>query len=329
MQNISLHIEYLLRHHDCVILPGIGAFLRTHSYAVCDDKGTVRAPRMQICFNSSITSSDGLLSHSLARRNKISFEEAAAMVNTVAEDCRNALLNDRELTIGHLGTLSMDSEQRICFTPYPQLYNDIWTARVPHDLRTAANKGSAGRNEMTDTSAFDSGKYYIIKVSCKAVRYAALMAVCIFTAATMLLPSASRQDGLIMPQKQYASVVPGVDKLSAGTKAETSRAEVSGGQDAQSSAETALPKETDSELNKDTHKYYLIVATFAQESDCEKYISSRPSDECLDIVSGTKVCRVYSASSDDKTRLLDILNSPQHRTLYPQSWIWTNPDAAS
>lgn len=326
MQDISLHIEYLLRHHDCVIMPGIGAFLRAHTPAVCDAEGIVRAPRLQICFNSSITSSDGLLSHSLARRNKISFEEATAMLNTVSEYCRNALLNDGELTIGHLGTLRMDSERHICFTPYSPIYNDIWTARTPHSLYTASTNGAveSNRRDFTDS---ELSKYYIIKVSRKAVRYAALVAVCIFTAATMLLPSASRQDDLILPNKQYASVVPGVDKLSSGNTTTTKSVEISSCTN--TNPVCAEPIADTQQTVTNSHKYYLIVATFSQDSDCKKFINARGSNETLRIVSGAKVSRVYSASSDDKAQLLDILNSSQHQALYPQAWIWTNPNAST
>lgn len=318
LQDISLHIEYLLRHHDCVIMPGIGAFLRTKAAAVCDGEGTVRPPRLQICFNSSITSSDGLLSHSLARRNKISFEQASVMVNTVSEQCRNALANDGELAIGHLGTLSMDEERHISFHPYPPLYSDIWTERTPfsRNVRTGGRSIAAG----TRTS-FDPDKYYIIRISRKAVRYAAIAAVCIFTAATLLMP-ASRHDGFVPGQKQYASVVPGVEKLSAH-KAEAATKDPVGPVKVERASEPADTAATVKEADAD--KYYLIVATFTKESDCEKFIASQPDAQKLRIANGGKVSRVYSASSNDRDRLIAMLNSQEHRSLHPQAWVWTRP----
>lgn len=306
-----------MRHHDCVIMPGIGAFLRTKAAAVCAGEGTVRPPRLQICFNSSITSSDGLLSHSVARRNKISFEQASVLVNTASEQCRNALANDRELTIGHLGTLSMDEEQHISFHPYPTLYSDIWTDRTPLSRSTKADD----RRTAVMHNSFDPGKYYIIRISRKAVRYAAIAAVCIFTAATMLMP-ASRHDAFVPAQKQYASVVPGVEKLSAHkaeavtkTVAEPVKVEV-----------PSVPADTAATVREaDADKYYLIVATFKKESDCEKFIASQPDAQKLRIANGGKVSRVYSASSNDRDKLIAMLNSKEHRTLHPQAWVWFRP----
>lgn len=206
MQNISLHIEYLLRTHDCVILPGIGAFLRTRRPATCNEAtGAISAPATQVCFNSSIVTSDGLLTHSVARRDKVSFEEASVMVSAAAERCRNTLSQYGELAIGHLGLLRLDEENRISFHPYRNLFDQIWTAVSPSmstEVRTP---------EKMEPAPAPDNRYYVIRVSRRAVRYAAMVAVCLLTAATLMLPSANRTAPDMTVSRQYASVVPGVE----------------------------------------------------------------------------------------------------------------------
>ncbi|MDE6547663.1 MAG: SPOR domain-containing protein, partial [Muribaculaceae bacterium] len=45
MDILPLHIEYLLTRHDCVIVPGIGAFIATETEAFIDLENGVIRPR--------------------------------------------------------------------------------------------------------------------------------------------------------------------------------------------------------------------------------------------------------------------------------------------
>lgn len=321
MQNISLHIEYLLRTHDCVILPGIGAFLRTRRPATCNEAtGAISAPATQVCFNSSIVTSDGLLTHSVARRDKVSFEEASVMVSAAAERCRNTLSQYGELAIGHLGLLRLDEENRISFHPYRNLFDQIWTAVSPSmstEVRTP---------EKMEPAPAPDNRYYVIRVSRRAVRYAAMVAVCLLTAATLMLPSANRTAPDMTVSRQYASVVPGVEKLGAGQDRQASDAS-SHATDLVETETEAEPPEPTTAVTEQPMRFYLIVATFSREDDCRKFIETQPDSSSLGIISSGKVCRVYSAASSDREALIATMASAEHKTLHPQSWIWENPDA--
>ncbi|MCM1319099.1 MAG: hypothetical protein NC217_01805 [Muribaculaceae bacterium] len=321
MQSISLHIEYLLRHHECVILPGIGAFLRTYKGAAITQQGEVTAPATQICFNSSIIASDGLLCHSIARREKLSFEEASVYVSKIVEECKAALECNKELSIGHLGRLHLDDEQRISFLPYTKPYASLWSSFSPLTLTDKVDD-KITEQEVQDTAS--DKDYYIIRISRKAVRYAAIAAVCLFTAATLMLPSASRTGVHTVPiDKQYASVVPGVEKLSAPSK-ELSAKSV---KTAPMVEEVETSAATETSTSTEEKDYYLIVATFKNEADCRKFIAEQKDKEDLNIISSGKVSRVYSAASNDRDELLDRLNSDAHHARHPQAWIWKNPAA--
>ena len=320
MQNISLHIEYLLRIHDCVILPGIGAFLRTRCPSTCNQAtGAISAPVTQVCFNSSIVTTDGLLAHSVARRDKVSFEEASVMVSAAAERCRNALSQYGEIAIGHLGLLRLDEENRISFHPYRNWFDRIWTTVTPTistEVRT--------QEKMEPASAPDN-RYYVIRVSRRVVRYAAMVTVCLLTAATLMLPSANRTASDMTVSRQYASVVPGVEKLGAGHARQASDASshATGLVETEAEAETPEPPTA---VKEQSMRFYLIVATFSREDDCRKFIGMQPDSSSLGIISSGKVCRVYSAASSDRDALIAAMATAEHKSLHPQSWIWENPD---
>ena len=69
MYNLSLHIEYLLLHHDCVVVPGLGAFINVRHAAYFDAVTRVWHPMTrEVRFNGALTHDDGLLSSSYARK---------------------------------------------------------------------------------------------------------------------------------------------------------------------------------------------------------------------------------------------------------------------
>lgn len=313
LQNISLHIEYLLRTHDCVILPGVGAFLRTRRAALFDEEDrSITPPALQICFNSSIVVTDGLLANSVQRRNKISFEEASVIVSNAAEQCRNALANAGEVTIGKLGILTADLEGRISFHPYKPIFNGIWKPVYTHHNTSAQTDRDRDRDETTALSRPDH-RFYTIRIPRKLIRYAAILAVCLLTTTTLLPPSAPLSKSNPV---QYASVVPVVEKLSSPVNNDNSSDAI----------------DTDSIITGDiveaTPKYYLIVATFTNEADCQKFIDSRPDTPTpLQTVCNGKVCRVYSAASDSKDELKQVMTSKTHTDCFSASWIWTDPTA--
>ena len=77
MITICEHIEYLLRNHDCVIVPGWGAFIAQYQPASFTEDGQMLPPSRLIGFNASISHQDGLLASSVMRREKISYDAAS------------------------------------------------------------------------------------------------------------------------------------------------------------------------------------------------------------------------------------------------------------
>lgn len=118
MTELSSHIAYLLRRHDCVVMPGIGAFVAVSHEACFSAEGDVAtAPRREITFNGVITTDDGLLAWSVSRRLGISFEQASAIVSAKIAEASRRLTVEGTLRIDRVGTLTRRREGMISFTP--------------------------------------------------------------------------------------------------------------------------------------------------------------------------------------------------------------------
>ena len=122
MNDLALHIEYLLLRHDCVIVPGLGAFL-AHRNGACFDSasGLLVPPARSLGFNAELTHSDGLLIGSVARRERVSFEAARVDVERTVASFSHQLHEAGSMPVGELGVLSVSAEtDALVFEPAPE-----------------------------------------------------------------------------------------------------------------------------------------------------------------------------------------------------------------
>ena len=74
---LDRHIEILLLSNDCVIVPGLGAFVAHHIAAGYDEQeGLFFPPLRTVGFNPQITMNDSTLAQSYADAYDISYPEA-------------------------------------------------------------------------------------------------------------------------------------------------------------------------------------------------------------------------------------------------------------
>lgn len=346
MKVISEHISYLLRYHDCVIVPGFGAFVRSYSAARLTPEGILLPPQTDICFNTSIASNDGMLAHSLMRREGISFEQARLLLSDKTDLMRKTLGTDGEIQIGDIGVITKDDDDLLSFTPA--------AATVPSGLEPLTRAGlvpsAAPRQAEAEEPvqkigrrSFNTRKNYYLAINKQFAKVAASAVIGIACAATFVVPS------LNSPRPtagNYASVVPVNASKTVITdyrsqQQATDTRVTAQTQDARSeAAETAATAEETTASNSATAatvqtspaatsaadgKYYLIVATFSTPAECGKFIDSRHSTRKLGIAQGGKISRVYYASSDNRQQLLDIMNSSTFKAEFSDAWIWERP----
>jgi len=118
MQNLSAHISYLLVFHDCVILPGIGAFVVYDAKAeATGNEGCFSPPERSIGFNPGLKHNDGLLSGLVMKTQGISYEQATIIVTRFCEDIKDKILKENEYSIPFVGIFRLSSQGRVLFIP--------------------------------------------------------------------------------------------------------------------------------------------------------------------------------------------------------------------
>ena len=118
MENLVRHTTNLVARHNCVIIPGLGAFLAHNvpaSYSAED--GVFMPPHRSLGFNAQIVVDDALLQTEYMENGKFSFEDAGKTLSNDAAMLRSQLSKGGVVRFGELGTFSMNINGEISFTP--------------------------------------------------------------------------------------------------------------------------------------------------------------------------------------------------------------------
>lgn len=120
MIRIPQHIEQLLLHYDCVIVPGLGAFVAHNCSAqYVESEDLFLPPYRSVSFNPRLTDNDGLLTHHIAERNQVTYEAAQKMVKEEVAAIRHKIQEDGKFSFPGIGTLCSSESKFYDFKPIP------------------------------------------------------------------------------------------------------------------------------------------------------------------------------------------------------------------
>lgn len=216
MELLPLHIEYLLTRHDCVIVPGIGALIACEKDALIDmERGVVSPRRREISFNSSVVTDDGLLSHSIALREKLTYEEAHRLLDRLTGKMAYDLRNEGEVSLGRIGRLVSDADGLISFQPRKSIIGSDILTDAPLRMKKEVSKADA-TSEAVPAAAIKTAEptrfrhmrtievpedRYVFTVSRKVAHAAAMLVMLLTVSLAFLMPVSH-------DEQQKASVVP-------------------------------------------------------------------------------------------------------------------------
>ena len=113
--SISKHINELLYNHNCVIVPGFGAFL-TKNIAASRNTDVFSPPKKTIAFNGMLKENDGLLANKISATDGISYKAALKKIKKDVKTLASSL-NVGEVEIDNIGTLRLNDEKKVQFQP--------------------------------------------------------------------------------------------------------------------------------------------------------------------------------------------------------------------
>lgn len=335
MDYIFLHIEYLIRHHDCVIVPGLGAFLATDIPAHVDlENGKVQPGFRHVSFNRAVTVDDGLLTNSCSRKEGISFDDARQIITKSVADINAKIRSGVNVRCGRLGSFMCGDDDTLVFTP--SLATSDCMAVSGYDTVKMVFPEESNETDATDVDKdiddkksdevgidLDYNKYYHFRINKTLVKVVASLVIIIGVAIGFVMNPIPRDY-----REKRASVIPipaVISELEEKPLQSFETSEEIIEQTSESLSQNEAPENTsvvgDSENEEGTN--FLIVGTFSSAEEAQNYIKNFSTEEYpLILVSSRKLSRVSVFSSSDYEEVRKKLNSSEISSRFPGAWIW-------
>lgn len=118
MERLINYISKLVARHNCVILPGVGAFLahKVPAHYNFEDR-IFMPPHRTLGFNPQVIVDDALLLSEYIAGEQLSCEEASSLLQRDIAQFRKELSSKGNVSFGELGTFSMNINNEVSFTP--------------------------------------------------------------------------------------------------------------------------------------------------------------------------------------------------------------------
>ena len=109
---ITKYLSELLLDHECVIVPGLGAFITKETPASLDYvTHRLTPPSKEVAFNGQLVTDDGLLIEYMAKRMGITTTKVAEMVHEFAMHSLAVLEVSGALRLDGMGVLTKVSDR--------------------------------------------------------------------------------------------------------------------------------------------------------------------------------------------------------------------------
>src|SRR6478735_2967776 len=119
---IEHHIAQLLYRHQCVTIPGLGAFLTEIQSAQFNEvSNTFYPPKKLVSFNSLLKNNDGLLANHISLSEKVDYETAVQKIKEQVDSWKNSLENYQPILLSNLGIFKMNGEGNLVFEAFSQV----------------------------------------------------------------------------------------------------------------------------------------------------------------------------------------------------------------
>ena len=299
MISLNEHIEYLMMHHDCVIIPGWGALVAQYTDSVYDSKAkALTCPKRRLGFNASVNHNDGMLAQSLVRREGISYDQAVRFIEQNVAMFSRQLAANGELSLGRLGYFKRVGGNNAEFVPFDrEMGNDQYFGlrNVPFVTLDELD------NENEGAIIVEKGWW-----ARKAIRTAASVAVLLVLSVLLTTP-------IIVNRNNHA--LAGLNTEVKGPKhqvieaEETAELAVALPESAKTGTAQAVAQQSSNLLLDEGGCCFLVIASLNNPKQVNEYLAAHPDmAPHAQVMHNGKYYQVYVARSYQPSRLYSFMS---------------------
>jgi len=257
---ISAYISELLYEHDCVIVPGLGAFIANYREAHTNEtQERIHPPSKEITFSPKLKHNDGLLVNYLSRKEGMPLFDALKKIEEFRENIQYRLEKGEEVVFEGLGALTLNDSKSTVFKAgltgnlLPDSYG---LGMISLKDRAGAKKGQGEQSNAEKNQKKNKAWLLFLLIPFAAI--IVFVYLNFFTKNTTEPPASGYEESRIIPERSSTALS---DSLASDTVAVDSmlpRIEES----------APVVEEKDTVVN-----YYLVGGSFLEKANADKYFS--------------------------------------------------------
>lgn len=272
MNEFALCIEYLLLSHDCIVVPGLGAFIAQHQEARYDDsEETMLPPYRQVRFNAELQHQDSLITTSIQQIYGIQQSEAEKKLGMWVTDFLQNLEDCGSTDFGSIGVFTDDDEQ-ISFTPAEAgiTTQDFYALDAFHLQQIIADEETSSPIQETDKENI------VIRINRQFVSYVAAACIAILLFLSFSTP-VGNSDPITYGQHTTSELFVPTNLMISQPEKDVKQQEVNpttemtiSEQPSTSSIQSPTPEVK--EEKQDLPCYCIVVASAVSQKNAERYV---------------------------------------------------------
>lgn len=320
--SIIQHIQYLIVCHDCVVVPGLGAFVAQHVPAsISSDGCAILPPSRELSFNPLLTHDDGLLVNSITRREGVSYECGRSAVGREVELIHRRLRHEGTLVLDRIGTLTLSDHGRMEFIPVK--VNGVVDLAY-RGLFEVEARPLLVAEEPDQTVAIETVGRSVRGRFVGMMKYAASAVLLLGLGAVMMTP-VSVPDNFSFASLNPTAPAVVVEGVMAGSDLPENmdNREIVLYRAGEDGMAEVVPEIEKPEITL-PHRYYVIVASTSSIKEARRYVRRNSTkDHPLAILPSDGRYRVYAASGNEMSDMSAFRSVGRFAAMHPDAWIYT------
>lgn len=323
MNEIALHIDFLLHTHDCIIVPGLGGFVVNETGVEKNGLWGLDAPTFELIFNNKLTYNDGLLAESLMKTNNISYKVAIKQIEAACDELKSKVQQSEGVAWDNLGTFKISKENNIIFLPNKDYVRPKFFGLSNSRLKPIALALSSTSNKENSIPIRTAFQYVSTAVVAAVVMF--FVVVSYYNGDSTksqhaeivskpLVFNQNKYQSTTTPKTDQVAIVPNSNSQTTSTK------EVLPATTATASENTTVQSQSQSS----SVKYYIVVGVYEVRDVAEKTLSALKSKgfSTASMIERPRRLDVYSAAfSDRKEARTFLLKFQAENPRYADAWI--------
>lgn len=309
MNQLINHITYLLDHHMCVTVPGLGTFLVHNAPAHIDYfSKSIFPPSRMVTFNSEADFEDSLLVSSYARKNSLNYSDALEMMRGDVATFKEMLLAGGCGILQGIGKVFMTPDKSLTFVGDDSSLSmqGLTAILIPENIKEEKKELQNDFSTVQFRTRFSSRIYALMKYAAMIVMFVSLAVI--FSTPVNVDPSQDIVKANLCPFETDDVEDTCAPELLISHPTDNSLEISEDNAFDVVSHDIDLPREGD---------YILVIGSLATFSQAEQFIKDT-GDDAIGLMELNGRFRVYGAFSSSPSELLksSLMNK------YPDAWLY-------